>query len=226
MFAAEFAIISVQAARGVGSHFNAATLVDGVLFSIMGAGIALQTVASVAVLVALWRQRFDDRPMGWALRFGMLITIVAAFSGGVMTQPTAAQLDDARTTGRLTVSGGHTVGAPDGGPGLPGTGWSTTHGDLRVAHFVGLHAMQALPFVAVVAGRLRRGSPAVRLVLIAAASHAALFGLLLAQALRGQSLVAPDSTTLVWLAAWVLVTTAAGWLAARQPVATLSPASR
>ena len=66
-------------------------------------------------------------------------------TGGLMTRPTAAQLEAARAGERMTIAGAHTVGAPDGGPGLAGTGWSTEHGDLRVPHFVGLHALQVLP---------------------------------------------------------------------------------
>ena len=86
--------------------------------------------------------------MGWALRLGMTITIVGAMTGGLMTRPTSAQLEAARAGNRMTVAGAHTVGAPDGGPGLPGTGWSLEHGDIRVAHFLGLHALQLLPLLA------------------------------------------------------------------------------
>ena len=193
----EIAIIGGQAWRGTTSHFNVGPVFDGVLFTIMGLAIFVQTISTVAVAVALWRHRFEDRAMGWALRFGMVITIVGALTGGLMTRPTTAQLEAARAGERMTIAGAHTVGAPDGGPGLTGTGWSTDHGDLRVPHFVGLHALQALPLVALVLGRLRITQKArQRLVLAAAASYTGLYVILLTQALRGIPLIARHATAM------------------------------
>ena len=190
----EIAIIGGQAWRGTTSHFNVGTVADAVLFTIMGTAIFIQTFATIAVAVALWRHRFEDAAVGWALRFGMIITIVGALTGGFMTRPTAAQLEAARAGERMTIAGAHTVGAPDGGPGLTGTGWSTEHGDLRVPHFVGLHALQVLPLVALWLGRLRvRGRLRERLVLMAAAGYAGLYVMLLTQALRGVPLIARPS---------------------------------
>lgn len=218
VFIVEVAIISAQAWRGVTSHFNVATPLDTVLFGVMGTAILLQTVAALLVVVALWHQRFDDAAMGWALRLGLLISVVAAFSGGLMTRPTPAQLADVRATGRMTVSGAHTVGAPDGGPGLPITGWSVDRGDLRVAHFTGLHAMQVLPVLALAVGATRRtGAAGGPLMVSVASSYAGLFLILLWQALRGQSVVAPDAATLVAFGVWLLATTASAWLSIRGP---------
>jgi hypothetical protein len=106
------------------------------------------------------------------------------------------------------------VGAADGAPGLPGTGWSREHGDLRVPHFLGLHAMQLLPLLAIALGRRRPAETTVRLTLTAAASYSALFILLLWQALRGQPLVQPDGLTTASLGIWLALTAAAVWIAA------------
>lgn len=209
----EVGIIDLQAWRGTTSHFNLGTPLDAVLFVTMGVGILLQTLTSVAVGVALWRERFADRALGWALRLGMTLTIIGASVGGLMTRPTEAQLAGARVTHHLAIAGAHTVGAPDGGPGVPGTGWSREHGDLRVPHFVGLHAMQVLPLVVFVLRRRRLSdSLRVRLAFVAAASYAFLFAVLLAQALSGESLIAPSAITVAVLTAWILGTALAVWL--------------
>lgn len=190
VFVLEVAIIDAQAWRGMASHFNVSTRLNATLFFIMGGAILLQTLVSIAAAVALWRQRFADRALGWALRLGMTITILGAFIGPMMTRPTAAQVAHARAGGPMTTVGSHSVGGVDGGPGLPLTGWSVEHGDLRVPHFMGLHALQALALVALSLRRWRWAEAVrVRVMLAAAASYAVVFVLLLLQALRGRSIV-------------------------------------
>jgi hypothetical protein len=219
VFVLEVSIIDTQAWRGTTSHFNASTTLDRTLFIIMGSAIMIQTIVSVAVAVALWRQRFADRSLGWALRLGMTLTIVGALTGGLMTRPTPRQLEAARAGAPMTTIGAHTVGAPDGGPGIPVTAWSSEHGDVRVPHFVGLHALQALALFAIALRWWRRPEPVrVKAVLAATASYTALFVLLLWEALRGRSITSTDPTTLAVLAAWAVGTVLAlGWAAFRSP---------
>jgi hypothetical protein len=89
---------------------------------------------------------------------------------------------------------------------VPLTGWSREHGDLRVPHFIGLHGLQALALAAVALRRWRRPEAArARAILAITASYASLFALLIWQALRGESFVAPDAMTLALIAI-------AGWL--------------
>lgn len=223
VFVVEVALIAGQAARGSLSHFNTSSTVDGAIFSVMGVFIFTQTLAAVAVTVALWRQTFTDRAIGWALRLGMTLAVVGASVGGMMTQPTAAQLAHAKATQQLPRSGAHTVGGPDGGPGLPGTGWSTEHGDLRAPHFVGLHAMQAMPLVALLVAHRRLREPArVRAVMGAAVSYATLFIILLAQAMMGQSIVAPGGAIASALGIWAAGTMAFALVAWRGAVASIA----
>jgi hypothetical protein len=184
----EVGLIDVQAARGVTSHFNAGTVLDAALFSTMGVAIVILWGAAIAVTVALFRQPFADSAFGWALRIGMLLTVIGQATGGLMTAPTRAQLDAARSTG-LKVSGAHTVGAPDGGPGLPLTGWSREHGDLRVPHFIGMHAVQILPALAWLLTPIASMSTRRRIVIAGGIAYAALFAVLLIQAMNGHPLV-------------------------------------
>jgi hypothetical protein len=214
VFVLEVAIIDTQAWRGTTSHFNVSTTLDAILFFVMGGAILLQTLISVAVAIALWRQRFSDRPLGWALRFGMMLTIAGALIGPLMTRPTGAQLAAARSGGRMTTAGAHSVGGVDGGPGMPVTGWSREHGDLRVPHFIGLHGIQVLALIGLGLRRWRRPEEVrVRMMLAAAASYALLFLLLLWEALRGQSIAAPDATACASIATWTVITMLVlGWI--------------
>lgn len=215
VFVLEVAIIDAQAWRGTTSHFNVSTIPNMILFIVMGAAIMAQTLVSVAVAVALWRQRFTDKALGWALRIGMALTIAGAMIGLLMTRPTQAQLAEAHAGVRMTTAGAHTVGGRDGGPGLPVTGWSREHGDLRLPHFIGLHAIQALMILGIGLRSWRRSETVrIRATLAAAASYALLFLLLLWEALRGQSVAAPDALTFTSIAIWVAFTLSAlGWVA-------------
>lgn len=191
----EMAIIALQAARGTTSHFNNATPLDEALWSAMGSMIAVVWVMAVVVAFLLWRYPFPDRAMGWAIRTGAVVSVVGMAVAFLMTLPTPAQLAT-----DSSIIGAHAVGVADGGPGLPFVGWSTTGGDLRIAHFVGMHALQVLPLLAWALARF--GPPwlttaaRTRLGGIAAAGYLGLLALLTWQALRGQPLVAPDAATL------------------------------
>jgi len=209
----EVAIIDIQAARGTTSHFNVGTTVDGILWSIMGTAIAILWLASIGILVVLFRQKFDNSSWGWWLRMGMFVTVLGSAAGGLMVSPTAKQAEALRAGGSVRIVGAHTVGAPDGGAGLPGVGWSTEHGDLRIPHFLGLHGLQILPLFGWL--RLRRRGVHVdykesALAFAAAASYVGLVSILTWQALRGQSIVAPDAVTLLALGVWLAATVGAG----------------
>lgn len=210
VFILEVAIIDIQAARGTTSHFNNSTPLDRTLFSIMGAGIGILLVTSIGITLALFKQRFEDRAWGWALRLGMLISVLGSAAGGIMVAPTPDQLDLMRHKEPVAIVGAHTVGAPDGGPGLPGVGWSTRHGDLRVPHFFGIHAVQIIPLFAFLFA-LRRTA----VVIMGAASYLGLTSILAWQALRGESVIAPDATTLAALAVWLATTVVALFAAGR-----------
>lgn len=115
-------------------------------------------------------------------------------------------------TGRLPVAGGHTVGAPDGGRGLPITGWSADHGDLRIAHFIGMHGLQVIPLLAWWMSRRRArvdDRTQRNLIFAAATSYLTLFGLILWQAFRGQSIAQPDWLSLASYGAWLVGTVVA-----------------
>ncbi len=193
----EIAVIAVQAARGRTSHFNIDTALDATLFTSMGVGIGVLWILSAIVLVLHCRTRAPDRAMAIALRLGLALNIVAAGVGWTMTQPRPAQLDAMRRNEHPFVAGSHTIGAPDGGAGLPGVYWSRDHGDLRVPHFLGMHAWQLLPLLLLGIRKVRtRRDDATEqaAIVIAAVICAAIFVAAFLQAIAGHPLF-PTSPT-------------------------------
>lgn len=167
--AAEIGIIFVQAARGTTSHYNLSSPVNSLLFGIMGVMIMANLALNVWALTLVWRSPLAAAPaLAWGIRLGLLLFIAGTLEGGLMIRQAA-----------------HTVGAPDGGPGLPGIGWSTRAGDLRAAHFLGMHALQALPLLGWVLARSAVANP-VLLTVVGALGWLLLSALLLTRALAGR----------------------------------------
>ena len=198
----EIVLIIAQVIRGTSSHFNIGTPFDAVVFTTMGALITLLAVLNLMLGIWLVFQRMPDPVLAWSVRLGVLLSFGGMLVGYIMTSgPTPAQLAAAQAGQPLTVVGAHSVGVADGGPGLPLLGWSTIGGDLRIGHFVGLHAMQVLPLLGFALTRswaARRWSRRQRtqLVWLAGGGYLGATVLVTWQALRGQSIVAPDLVTL------------------------------
>ncbi|GAB3503712.1 hypothetical protein GCM10027341_33250 [Spirosoma knui] len=164
----EMVVIVGQAALGKLSHFNISSIRDAILFSAMGIAITTFTLWTGYIGVLFFTLKTSAVPASylWGIRLGILLFVVFAFEGGMMASRLA-----------------HTVGAPDGGAGLPVTNWSVRNGDLRVAHFFGMHALQLLPLYGYYLARRPRQ------VLIAACLYAAVVTGLLVQALSGRPLL-------------------------------------
>ena len=130
--ALEIAGIALQSLRGTTSHFNERTAFDSAVFGLMGTMILLSTLLAAALLFLYCTVPTDlPSPYVWAVRLGLVLFLFGSSVGPMMVR-----------------RGAHAVGVPDGGPGLPLVNWSTKGGDLRVAHALGLHALQILPLAA------------------------------------------------------------------------------
>ena len=171
----EIACITAQAARGTTSHYNVNTPLDAAIFSIMGSMIVLNSVLALVLLILFCIGRYDvSPPYLWGIRSGLVIFLAASAIGGVMI-----------------AQGSHAVGVKDGGPGLPIVNWSTSGGDLRVAHFLGLHALQILPIAGFLIGRHKRWAinQKTAYVLALSGAYALLIAVLYFQAIHGLPLL-------------------------------------
>jgi hypothetical protein len=222
--AIEMLVIVGQVVRGTRSHFNTETPFDQLAFNLMGATIVVLFTGHLVLGAMLLWQRAADRVSAAAVRLGTFVSAVGLGLGALMLPPTPEQIAADARGETVTSRGGHSVGVPDGGAGMPLTGWSTEGGDLRIPHFVGMHALQLLPLLAIAltlaATRvvvLRDAGVRLRLVRIAASGYLGLTLLLTWQALRGQPLVRPDTLTLAALCGLVATVAVACLYTVRQP---------
>jgi hypothetical protein len=168
----EVGLIVMQAIRGTTSHFNFSNAFDGMIFAAMGFMIATNTIL-IAYLAYLYFISEINLPKAivWGMRLGLIVFLLGSIQGGYMS-----------------AQAGHAVGVPDGGSGLPFLSWSTAGGDLRAAHFLGLHAFQIIPLFAVFLNRLKI-SNATALTFVFAVIYFVGFSLIFVQALLGLPLI-------------------------------------
>lgn len=161
----ELIYLSVRASRAEGSHFNTATPLDGALYTLMGIGAVTLTVTAAIIGLKLWKERRGNL-RAEAASLGLVVgailgTVVGAYLSSQPSHWIGGQMTDAN--------------------GLSLFKWSTTGGDLRVAHFIGLHAAQFIPFAALTGNR--------RAVYATAAATIILTALAFWQAVAGMPLI-------------------------------------
>ncbi len=135
---AEVAYIGWRASRSEASHFNHSTPAASIAYAIMG--VAAVVLTSTALALAWGVCRKDAKPASPTFRLGVVLGLVLSFVISTVT-------------GLVMGSGtGHNVGIPSAlDRPLPFLGWSMEVGDFRVAHFLGLHALQVIPIVGSIA---------------------------------------------------------------------------
>ncbi|MFI8497008.1 hypothetical protein ACIGFK_00545 [Streptomyces sp. NPDC085524] len=215
---AEVGAITVQAARGTISHFNAdrsdpTTLA---LVPVLTLGVMVIVLAQLVVGIVVLVQRTGGRDLNRAIRAGiglatagMLIPVYWMVTGIHARTVTDANGNE------IPMYQGHGIGDPDG-HGMPVTNWSVTGGDFRVPHFFALHGIQVLLVLTVALTalsarhvRLRDERVRARLVGAVALGYSGLVAVVTWQAGRGQSLIHPDGPTLAAFAAVLLAAAAA-----------------
>jgi hypothetical protein len=135
----------------------------------------LNSVFVLVLLIFALRVKYDvSRSSQLGIAFGLFLFLAGSVIGGVMV-----------------AQGQNVVGVAPGGPGLPVLNWSTTGGDFRVAHFLGIHALQILPIAGWLIDRLkglpRRAKPTA--VVAVSAGYVLLMGFVFMQAMDGVPLV-------------------------------------
>jgi hypothetical protein len=135
----EVAIISLQRFRGVPSHFNMATLLDGALWSMMGLAIIVFALLAMVQAVLSFGKVNAPPAMRAAIRAGMVLLVFSQISGQLIVL----------NGSNVVLEGGEFVAANISRAAIYGAA-----GDLKLPHAIALHGLQVLPLLALVIGRL------------------------------------------------------------------------
>ena len=128
----EIGIVVYQASQGVSSHYNQSTLFDGLLFAAMGILIGVNVFIMILFIIETIRLKLKTtKAIQFAILLGWIVIVTSSWIGSQMISQMS-----------------HNVGVADGGSGIPFLNWSTIGGDLRIAHFFGLHGLQIIPLFA------------------------------------------------------------------------------
>ena len=169
----ELAWISWQAAHGLESHFNTSTPFYAGMYALMGIGATILVGTTLPLAWEIGRRPAPHLNSDFvaAVVIGLLLTFLL---GGILG-------------GYMSSQHGHSVGLEGGR--IPFFGWNRSGGDLRIAHFLGIHAEQAIPILSALLAEAGLGLRTRRAALIAGATgYAALTLAIFAQAVAGQAL--------------------------------------
>lgn len=128
----EIIYITFQASKGQLSHYNLSTRFHSIMYSLMALAATLVTLYTGYIGLLFFKSDFPNLPdyYVWAIRFGIFYFVLFSFEGFAMGS-------------RLN----HSVGALNDNSNWFILSWSKTVGDLRVSHFIGMHALQILPLL-------------------------------------------------------------------------------
>mgnify|MGYP000022005407 FL=1 len=201
MLIVELVVIVGMASVGSTSHFNVSTPFNIAIWSLMATAISIVWLATFSLSTGLWNSQIMSADLRLAVRWSIGLGLAGMGIAFTMTPPQPQQVLPENWAG---IAGAHTVGAADGGPGLPFLGWSTQAGDLRISHFLGLHALQVLPLIAVVSSILVTNYFVRRAIIMGAGvAYALLIAFTYVQALLGETIVQPS--TLIFLGIILIV---------------------
>ncbi|MCC3764190.1 hypothetical protein K3N28_14065 [Glycomyces sp. TRM65418] len=214
--AAEVGVIVAAAAAGTYSHFNTAEDPFNQVVQLAFQFVPVMFLANLVIAVIVLFQRIGDKAVTAVVRWGLLLSSLGMFAAffivtvGGQGERTVVDAEG----NEVVLNAGHGVGDLDGN-GMVLTGWSTTGGDMRVPHFIGLHGIQVLIGVAMLLGVVAARRAWLRDVRVRAAivhwlslGYLGVFATTMVQAVRGQSFVAPDAATLAGFAASLLAAAA------------------